>query len=328
MSLAIGMDVGGSKIGAVVTDHTGAVLDRWQEPSPARTEAFLPAIGAIVRRLRERHEVTAIGLGVGGFIDRERATVLFAKNIGWVGEPIKAWLEAELRLPVAIENDANAAAWGEARFGAGTGESSLVCLTLGTGLGGGIIVDGRLLRGQRGVAAECGHLLVMPGGIPCGCGGDGCWEMYCSGTALVREAKALAAAGSPLTEALLARAEGRPEAISGGMITAMAEAGDPGAIELLRRIGWWLGRGMASLAALLDPGCFVIGGSVAAAGELLLEPARRSFLDHLPARGHREAASIVAAALGNDAGAIGAADLARSSSLPMRADAQGYAMSQ
>jgi glucokinase len=252
-----------------------------------------------VERLRRDRDVTAVGVGAGGFIDERGATIVFAKNIGWVNEPLQEEMEAATGLPVILENDANAAAWAEWRFGAGRGENCLICLTIGTGIGGGIVIDGRVHRGRFGMGAELGHLLVVPDGIPCGCGAYGCWEMYCSGPALIEEAR---------RQAVL------PGDITGDAITAAARAGDPDAVELLRRIGWWLGRGMASLAAILDPGSFVIGGGVAEAGDLILAPARESFRHHLPAAKHRgegRIARIVPAALGADAGLIGAADLAR-----------------
>lgn len=311
MANAVGVDIGGTKVSAGVVDEQGRILCQQWELTPDHPEATLESVHALIERLRRDFPVTAVGLGVGGFIDERRSTVLFAKNIGWVNEPLRERMEALCGLPVVIENDANAATWAEARFGAGRGEGDLVGLTVGTGIGGGLVLDGRLHRGRFGTAAECGHLLLVPGGLPCACGGDGCWEMYCSGTALVRAARDQAGAGLADAAALVTAAGGRPDQISGGLITAAARAGDPFAVELLRQQGWWLGRGMASLAAMLDPGRFIVGGGVAEAGALLLEPARRSFRDHLPARGHRPEATIVAAALGNAAGLIGAADLAR-----------------
>jgi glucokinase len=311
MTLTIGVDIGGTKIAAGVVDGEGRILARCKEPTPGRTEDVAEAVGLAVDRLRQEHPVVAVGLGVGGFIDAERETVLFAKNIGWIGEPLRARMERRVGLPVVVENDANAAAWAEARFGAGRGESFLVGLTVGTGIGGGLVIDGRLHRGRFGTAAECGHLPLVPGGLACACGGDGCWEMYCSGTALAREARRLADEGNPLASGMLRRAGGRCGDITGDTVTAAAGDGDAGALELLRQAGWWLGRGMAALAAVLDPGCFVVGGGVAEAGDLLLDAARESFREHLPARGYRGEARIVLAGLGTEAGLIGAADLAR-----------------
>jgi glucokinase len=214
-------------------------------------------------------------------------------------------------LPVVVENDANAAAWAEWRFGAAVAEPVVLCVNLGTGIGGAIVVNGQLWRGGWGMAGEFGHMTVQPDGHRCECGNRGCWEQYASGNALVREARELAAANSPVAQAWLERAEGDASAITGSVLMQAAKGGDPAAVELFEDIGQWLGLGLAGLAAAFDPTVFVIGGGVSEAGELLLEPARRSFSRNLTGRGYRPEAAIVAAQLGNDAGFIGAADLAR-----------------
>ena len=216
-----------------------------------------------------------------------------------------------MTLPVFVDNDANAAVWAEHRFGAGRGESHLVMVNLGTGIGGGIVLDGRVIRGRFGIAGEFGHMQVVPDGIRCECGNRGCWEQYASGNALVREARALMSAGSPVVSDLFDRVGGHPEDLTGPLVTEAARDGDPLARELLSEIGRWLGIGMADLAAALDPGTFVIGGGVSAAGDLLLGPARDAFRRQLTGRGYRPEAAIVAAQLGNEAGLVGAADLAR-----------------
>lgn len=309
MKLSVGVDIGGTKIAAGVVDELGRVLTRRKHPTPTRTAEVAETVAAIVKALCNEYPVEAVGLGVGGFIDAERETVLFAKNIGWRGEPIRRTMTHRLGLPVVVENDANAAAWAESRFGAGRGEAFLVVLTIGTGIGCGIVIDGQLYRGRFGTAAECGHLPLMPSGLKCSCGGDGCWEMYCSGTALESAARKLAQEGR--ADYLLRRAGGQSNAITGSIVTAAAAEGDAVAGKLLHEVAWWLGRGMAAISAVLDPGCFVVGGGLAVAESLLLESARDSFLSHLPARGLRGEARVVAAGLGLDAGLIGAADLAR-----------------
>jgi glucokinase len=195
-------------------------------------------------------------------------------------------------------------------------------VNLGTGIGGAIIMDGQIMRGRFGIAGEFGHMQVVPGGQRCECGNKGCWEQYASGNALVREARSMMTANSPMATDLLALADGDPSSLTGPMITEAARDGDPTATELLGEIGQWLGVGIANLAAAFDPGVFVIGGGVSAAGDLLLEPARTTFRRHLTGRGYRPEASIVAAALGNEAGLIGAADLARRDALD-RAGAEG-----
>jgi len=311
MTLTIGIDVGGTKIAGGVVDEQGRVLEQLRVESPAQDAAAMEeVIAGLVARLRVRHEVEAVGVGVAGFIDRRRSVVLFAPNLAWRDLDLKTELEERIDVPVVIENDANAAAWGEFRFGAGEDVDDLVLITVGTGVGGGLVLDGALHRGAFGVAAELGHLRVVPGGRLCGCGNRGCWEQYGSGTALVRTAREEAAAGSMLARPLIERA-GSVEAIDGPMITAAAEDGDPFAIEQLADLGRWLGEGVASLTAVLDPAVVVVGGGVAAAGDLLMTPLRASFRKELTGRGHRPELQIRTAALGNTAGLIGAADLAR-----------------
>ena len=205
-------------------------------------------------------------------------------------------------MPIFVDNDANAAVWAEYRFGAGRGESHLVMVNLGTGIGGGIVLGGRVIRGRYGIAGEFGHMQVVPDGIRCECGNKGCWEQYASGNALVREARGLMSAGSPVASDLLDRVERRPEDLTGPLITEAARDGDQLARELLAEIGQWLGVGIANLAAAFDPGTFVIGGGVSAAGDLLLDPARETFRRQLTGRGYRPEARIVAAQLGNEAG--------------------------
>ena len=310
--LTIGVDIGGTKVAAGVVDPHGKILATTRRDTPAhdprQTEG---AIADAIRELAAQHAAVAVGLGAAGFVDATRSTVLFAPNLAWRDEPLCAAVEDHVRLPVVVENDANAAAWAEARFGAGRGEDYVVVLTVGTGIGGGIVVDGKLLRGRFGLAAEIGHINVVPDGRRCGCGLQGCWEQYASGRALVQEAYEQASASPLLARGLLRLGGGRPEAITGPMITEAAQAGDVAALQCFDEIGRWLGRGMAQLAAVLDPGVFVIGGGVSTAGEILRERAEVSFRKHLTARGHRPIADIRIAELGPEAGIVGAADLAR-----------------
>lgn len=313
MTLAIGVDIGGTKIAAGVVNESGDVLEWDKRDTPAEdADAAIDAIADVVRDFvaREPH-ITTVGVGAAGFIDVQRSVVQFAPNVAWRDEPIKAKLESRIGLEVVVENDANAAAWAEVRYGAGRGYDHVVCLTVGTGIGGGIVINGELYRGQWGIAAEPGHMRVVPDGLRCGCGNKGCWEQYASGKALVREARELALSGSPLANRLLELAGGMPEGITGPLITRAAKEGDPTAVELLEEVGRWLGAGMASIAALLDPSCFVIGGGVSEAGDLLLAPARDAYHRHLTGRGYRAEAEIKPAVLGPNAGLVGAADLAR-----------------
>jgi glucokinase len=210
-----------------------------------------------------------------------------------------------------VENDANAAAWGEFRFGAGADVDDLLLVTIGTGVGGGVVIDGSLYRGGFGIAAEIGHMRVVPDGRLCGCGNHGCWEMYASGRALVRGAQEEARQGSLIAKAMVERA-GSIEAISGPLLTQAAHEADPFAVEQIETLGRWLGEGIATLAAILDPTVVVVGGGVSEAGDILLEPIRAAFRTNLTGRTYRPIAEIRPASLGNTAGMIGAADLARS----------------
>jgi len=312
MSLSCGIDVGGTKIAGGVVDTDGNVLEHLRVESPARdVEAIEDAIAGLVGRLAANHDLVAVGVGAAGYIDKSRSTVLFAPNLAWRDIDLKAELEPRVNLPVVIENDANAAAWGEFTYGAGHDVDDLLLVTVGTGVGGGLVLDGELYRGAFGVGAEIGHLRVVPGGRLCGCGNYGCFEQYASGTALVRNAREAAHAGSLLARTLLDLTGGDIDRIDGPIITDAAREGDKFAIEQLAELGRWLGEGIASLAAVLDPAVVAIGGGVADADELLLDPIRTAFASNLSGRGHRPMLEIRKAALGNEAGLIGAADMAR-----------------
>ena len=206
--------------------------------------------------------------------------MVFAPHLSWRHEPLRGRAPAAHPPPIFVDNDANAAAWAEWRFGAAQGESHVLMVTLGTGIGGALLMDGEVLRGRFGIAGEFGHMQVVPGGQRCECGNRGCWEQYASGNALVREARSLMSANSPMASDLLEHVGGDPANLTGPLITEAARAGDQTAIELLAEIGQWLGVGIANLAAAFDPGIFVIGGGVSAAGDLLLEPARERFRKH------------------------------------------------
>lgn len=314
MTLSIGIDIGGTKIAGGVVDASGVVLARHRAESPATdAEAIETAVVELVTSLSSEHDVAAVGVGAAGFIDAARSTVLFAPNIAWRNEPLGTDLGSRLGLPVVVENDGNAAAWGEFVYGAGRDldADDMLLVTVGTGVGGGIVAGGELRRGAFGVAGEIGHIRMVHQGRLCGCGNRGCWEPYASGTALVRNVREEAAAGSLIARPLLDRAGGDPEAITGPLVTELAVEGDRFAREQLADLGRWLGEGIASLVAVLDPGLVVVGGGVSAAGDLLLDPLRDTFSHALTGRGFRPMPEIRGAELGNDAGMIGAADLAR-----------------
>ncbi|GAB3690758.1 ROK family glucokinase [Nocardiopsis oceani] len=313
--LTIGVDIGGTKVAAGLVDHDGQILDKVKYPTPANDPRELAEVVAkAVEELRAREPedaVSAVGVGVAGFVDEDRATVQVAVNLGLRDEPLQERVQQRVELPVVIENDANAAAWAEARFGAGRGSDHIVCVTLGTGIGGGLVLGGDLHRGRYGVAAEVGHYRMVPHGRRCACGNHGCWEQYASGRALVAEGQDLARTNPQRAERMLKLAEGAVEGIGGEVITQAAVEGDKAALECFRVVGEWAGLGLADLAAILDPECFVLGGGVSDAGDIILDPVRTSFARHVTGRPGRRLAEVRVAELGGEAGIVGAGDLAR-----------------
>jgi glucokinase len=312
MGLAIGVDVGGTKVAAGVVDDHGRVIEKLKRYTPAASpDDTMGVIAGAVTELLGRHSVEAVGIGAAGFVDQARANVLFAPNLAWRGEPVKKLVEEHIGRPVTVENDANAAAWAETKLGAGRGHENVLLITVGTGIGAGMVFDGRLYRGGFGSAGEPGHYRVVPDGRLCGCGNRGCWEQYASGSALVAEAREFARRSPEAASRLLQLAGGTPDGIDGPAVTEAAREGDPGAVRCFEIVGNWLGAGLADLSAILDPSCFVIGGGVSDAGELLLGPAREAYEHGLTGRAYRPYADVRLAELGADAGLIGAADLAR-----------------
>lgn len=312
---AIGVDIGGTKVAAGVVTPDGAVTARARRDTPHRSTRPEVVENVIVEAVEEllTPDVAAVGIGAAGFVSSMTGRVVFAPHLSWRDEPLGERLSARLPVPVFVDNDANTACWAEHRFGAASGERNVVMVNLGTGIGGAVLIDGTLRRGEFGIAGEFGHMQVVPGGHRCECGNRGCWEQYASGNALVREARSLVEAKAPIAADLAARCGDDPAVLTGPMITQAAREGDPTAAELLAEVGEWLGVGIAGLANAFDPALFVVGGGVSAAGDLLIEPARRSFHRHLTGRGYRPEARLIAAALGNEAGLVGAADLARRS---------------
>lgn len=310
MTLSIGIDVGGTKIAAGRVDEDGVIVARARRSTPAQSPDEIAA--AIVDLIEELSspDVCAVGVACAGYIDKAGATVLFSPNLAWRDEPLKERICRHTTLPVVIENDANAAAYGEFVHGAGRSLQDMVMITVGTGVGGGVVNDGRLLRGAFGIGGEIGHMVVVPGGRLCGCGNRGCLEAYGSGTALTREARELVRSGAQFSARLSHLCHGDADRLTGAMVTGAAVEGDTASIDLLAQIGNYVGEAAASMAALLDPEGFVIGGGVADAGELLIEPMRAAFGRSLTGRGYRPIAQFVQAELGNDAGVIGAAVLA------------------
>ncbi len=312
MRLTIGVDIGGTKAAAGVVDGDGRVVEKLRRSTPAASPArTAEVIADVVNDLASRHDVAAVGLGAAGFIDETHSIVRFAPNLAWRGEPLRRDVQERVGLPVFLDNDANASAWAEARFGAARGYDHAILIAVGTGIGGALILGGDLYRGRWGMSGEPGHYRVVPDGRLCGCGNRGCWEQYASGNALVAEARDLARRSPEGAMRLLQLGGGTPEGISGPQVTEAAREGDPAALRCFQIVGGWLGQGLADLAAILDPACFVIGGGVSEAGDLLLDPARAAYEKALPGRGYREFAEIRLAELRADAGLVGAAGLAR-----------------
>ena len=317
MSLTIGVDVGGTKVAAGVVDKQGHIVEKLKRATPsASPRRTAEVIAGAVNELLGRHEVDAVGIGAAGFVDEVRASVLFAPNLAWRDEPLQKEVEARIGVPVVVENDANAAVWAETILGAARGHEHVMLIAVGTGIGAGIVINGQLYRGRWGIAGEPGHYRVVPDGRLCGCGNRGCWEQYASGSALVAEAREFARRSPGAAVRLLQLGRGRVEGINGPEITQAAHEGDAVALRCFEIVGGWLGQGLATLACILDPGCFVIGGGVSDAGDLLIGPARAAFEDALPGSIYRPRAEIRLAQLGADAGLIGAADLARRSLTP------------
>jgi glucokinase len=305
---ALGIDVGGTKVRVLRVGRHGEILARASVPTPADDpEATLEAMATTARGVMSP-AVVAVGVGAAGMVDAMKGILRFAPNLAWRELPIAERISTALGVACQLDNDANAAAYGEYRFGAGRGYRHMLLVTLGTGIGGGIIMDGRLARGAHGFAAEIGHVIVDPTGPKCGCGNVGCWEQVASGRAIGRAG--VAAARQHPDSRILALAGGDPERVTGAIVTEAGLEGDQVAVAILREIGVRLGQGMAGLANILDPQIVVVGGGAIRAGDLLLEPARDAFLDAIEAPDHRPFVPIVAAELGDDAGAVGAATLA------------------
>lgn len=314
MAYSIGVDVGGTKVLGGVVDDDGKIIARARRDTPRQGGADLTqTIAEIARELMGAHEVSSVGISAAGFVSADRKTMLAAPNIAsWNGVDLSQELSLILGLSVVVENDANAAAWGEARFGAGRNENHLMLLTIGTGIGGGIVVDGNLYRGAFGIASEYGHMRVVPEGHLCGCGARGCFEQYASGNALLRHAREAISAAPELARNLLAMGDGTVVGLSGKHLTDAARSGDLVALAAFNTTAQWLGAGIASLSVLLDPHCIIIGGGVIDAGEILLTPTRVAVERYMPFAGKHPTPKIVAAQLGNEAGLVGVADLARS----------------
>lgn len=308
---AVGIDIGGTKIAGALVDESGQILRDARVATPdSGGDSIVEAVVALVEELSAGESVIGVGVAAAGFIDAEQANILYAPNLSFRNYPFKAKLEALLSYPVIIENDANAAGWAEFRYGAGRGTRNMTMLTIGTGVGGAVISDSKMLRGGFGIGGELGHIRVVPNGRLCGCGAHGCIEQYGSGTALLRSARELADSPSEAGSRLRQLRDEAGE-LKGEQVYQAILEGDSGALGLLEELGSWLGQTIASLSAVLDPEVVVIGGGVSAAGELLLDPIRKAYLANMPARGFRPELQLKVAEFVNEAGVVGAADLVR-----------------
>lgn len=305
--LAIGLDVGGTKIAGAVVDERGTVLAEHVEPTPAESdaEAVTTVLLRLIERFRADHEVAAIGVGAAGIVEWPAGRMLWAPNNAYRDWPVREQLEKLTELPVIVDNDANVAALAEARLG--DPYRDMVLVTVGTGIGGGLVMNGEIYRGRTGLGAELGHIILNPDGPRCGCGNHGCFEAYASGTALTRMGRD-AAADDP--DGLIARLGAASGEVTGQTVTRAAEQGDATAQALFARLGRWLGVGIASLANIFEVDAVVVGGGLVETGDLLLAPARAAAREYAYAPTARGITPVVAATFGGAAGKIGAALLA------------------
>ncbi len=293
----MGVDIGGTTIKAAVVDGGGRILDTVSAPTPDTTDATDDALVAVIATLAERHPVRAVGVAVAGFISADRESVMFAPHLAWRDSRVPARLADRTGLPVVMEHDVNAAVWAEHRIGAAVDAEVALLIALGTGIGAGLIVGERIYRGAFGVAPELGHITVVPDGRPCPCGKVGCWERYCSGTALAQTAAELGMSGDgPVTGKQVGRA---------------ARDGDPIALAAVDQLGAWLARGMALAIDVFDPGVIVIGGGVSSIADLFLPAAEDRLGEMVTGAGYRPMPKVVAAHLHDTASMVGAGLLAQ-----------------
>ena len=310
----IGVDLGGTKLLAGAVDPALNVHHRATRSAHAADHGeVLDTVVSAVAEVRDAVEgasgsVAAVGIGIPALIDTERGIAVMSTHLPLAGVPFRDLVAERIGLPVFVDNDANAAMLAEWRLGAARGFGDAALLTIGTGIGGGLVVGGALQRGSQGAGAELGHMVVQADGPPChgNCPNHGCLEALCSGTALAREARRLAA---ELPRSELGRALAAGREISGPLVTDLAHDGDAAAIEALAVIGRWLGVGVVTIVNMLNPDVVVIGGGVIAAGELLLAPARAVVAERAmsPSKEH---VRIVPARFGAESGMLGAATLA------------------
>ncbi|MGH3760679.1 ROK family protein [Actinophytocola sp.] len=304
------MDIGGTSVRAGVVDRYGTVLDTARAPTPTSEGALEDAIVSAVGVLATRHRVTGVGLAVAGFVTTDRRSVMFAPHLAWRNAAVADRISVRLDLPVVLEHDANAAVLAEHRFGAARGSRVALLVAIGTGIGGGLLLDGTLFRGAFGVAPELGHLSLVPSGRPCPCGKSGCWERYCSGTALATTAVELLARHPGRSTVLRREVAVDKRSVTGRKVAAAARDGDPLAQRAMAELATWLGEGLALVADVYDPEIVVIAGGVSESAPLFLDDARDHYKRTITGAGYRPLARIRTAQLGDDAALVGAAALA------------------
>ena len=307
MSAIIGIDIGGTSVRAAVIDGI-SIGPSLREATPHTERETDDLLVTLITKLAASQPVSAVGLAVAGFVSADRQRVMFAPHLAWRDAPVPERVSARVGLPVVMDHDVNSAAWAEYRLGVSAGSSIALLVALGTGIGAGLLVDGQIYRGAHGVAPELGHLTVVPGGRPCPCGKQGCWERYCSGTALAQTARLqMADHDAPV----LRRLSGDdPAAVTGTMVAVAATEGDPVALGAMDELGHWLAAGLALVTDVLDPEMIVIGGGVSAAAGMFLPLAVSEFGRSITGAGHRPLPRVELARFGDRAGIIGAALLA------------------
>lgn len=315
----VGIDIGGTKLATVVADKTGHILGKVRKPTHSEKGPEY-AIGLLFDMVREvvnqvgleQTSISAIGVSCGGPLDTKTGIVYSPPNLpGWDALPLKALLESEFQVPVVIENDANASALAEFRFGGGRGYSAVLYMTMSTGIGGGIVIDGQVYHGANDSAGEVGHQILLPNGPRCGCGKRGCLEALCSGPAIARRAQAAIRKqrkGEKSPTALLTLADGRIEAVKSEHVLAAARTGDALALELVQETAYYMGWGIANLVNILNPDIVLLGTIAVAAGDLLLDPIRETVSKFAMTR-PAEAVHIAPAQLGDALGDLAAVAL-------------------
>lgn len=308
---------------AGVVDDQGTVIDTCRVATPDGEQALEDAVTGVIAELRREHRVSAVGLAVAGFVATDGRKVRFAPHLAWRQAPVADRIAERTGLRTTLEHDANAAALAEYAHGAARGARVVTLVAVGTGIGCGLLLDGKIFRGAHGVAPELGHLRLVPGGRQCSCGKRGCWERYCSGTALVTTALELLAHHAGRSRVLAREAAGDPGAVTGRRVAAAARDGDEVAMLAMSDLARWLGEGLALVADVYDPEVIVIAGGVSESAPLFLDEAREFYARVLTGAGHRPLARIRTAQLGDDASIVGGALLARQAVSPQTGRMRG-----